>query len=243
MARITLDFIQSEIEPHGWKVKSKEYKNLQTEMEFECDEGHTVYTTWGKLRNKLSCPVCEANFYKEPPATVEAKRPDVPRVLALDQATLTSGWAVFDKMHLVNYGIFEAKPKLDADLRTHQINEWLVSMINNWCPDLVAIEGIQYQGSAGVTTFQALARLQGVLIETCVQLGMPYLICPTNTWRAHCKVKGRTRSDKKKSMQLLVKEWYDISVTDDCADAIGIGRYAASHLPVAQSSRKTENWT
>ena len=91
----------------------------------------------------------------------------------------------------------------------------------------------------GVTVFQTLARLQGVLIETCVELEIPYKIAPTNTWRAHCKVKGRSRADKKRSMQMLVKEWYDVSVTDDESDAIGIGKYVSE-----THQQKTEiiNW-
>lgn len=100
-------------------------------------------------------------------------------------------------------------------------------MIQNWQPDLVGIEGIQYQQNMGVTTFQTLARLQGILIETCIQAKTAFQICPTNTWRAHCEVKGQSRADKKRSMQLLVKKWFDVSVTDDCADAIGIGKFVA----------------
>ena len=98
-------------------------------------------------------------------------------------------------------------------------------MINNWKPDFVGIEGIQYQQNFGVTTFETLARLQGIIMETLYELNLPYVICPTNTWRHHCGVKGRTRVDKKKSMQLLVKEWFDVTITDDEADAIGIGKY------------------
>lgn len=52
----------------------------------------------------------------------------------------------------------------------------------------------------GVTTFQTLARLQGILMDTCFELKINYKICPTNTWRAHHEVKGRSRADKKKSM-------------------------------------------
>ena len=100
-------------------------------------------------------------------------------------------------------------------------------MIENWKPDIVAIEGIQYQQNFGVTTFQTLARLQGVLMELCFELGIPCQVCPTNTWRAHCGVKGRSRSDKKASMQSLIKTWFDISLSDDAADAIGIGKYVA----------------
>ena len=91
----------------------------------------------------------------------------------------------------------------------------------------------------GVTTFETLARLQGILMETLLELDIPYSICPTNSWRAHCQVKGKTRIDKKRSMQLLAKQWFDISVTDDEADAIGIGKYVAEVL-----NKKVEifNW-
>ena len=54
---------------------------------------------------------------------------------------------------------------------------------------------------------------------------MPYKICPTATWRSHCGVKGRSRVDKKRSMKELVKKWFDVQITDDEADAIGIGKY------------------
>ena len=106
-------------------------------------------------------------------------------------------------------------------------------MIENWQPDCIALEGIQFQEESSgqkmsVTVFQALARLQGILMETCFDRKIKYVVCPTNTWRHHCGVKGRTRADKKRSMQLLAKKWYDITVSDDEADAIGIGKYAAS---------------
>jgi Holliday junction resolvasome RuvABC endonuclease subunit len=108
----------------------------------------------------------------------------------------------------------------------------MLSMIDNYKPDLIGIEGIQFQEESaghqmGVTVFQTLARLQGVLIETCVEFDLPFEVAPTNTWRAHCGVKGRSRADKKRSMQMLVKQWYDISVTDDESDAIGIGKFVS----------------
>lgn len=56
-------------------------------------------------------------------------------------------------------------------------------------------------------------------------MGIPYEVCPTNTWRNACGVRGSTRAEKKKSMQQLAKKWYDVDITDDEADAIGIGKY------------------
>jgi hypothetical protein len=73
-------------------------------------------------------------------------------------------------------------------------------MIANWQPDNIALEGIQYQTAAGVTTFETLARLQGILAATCVEEKISYKIAPTNTWRTHCGVKGKSRPDKKRSM-------------------------------------------
>ena len=112
-----------------------------------------------------------------------------------------------------------------------EIKNWLIQIIQQWKPDIVGIEGIQLQQlnnkNVGVTTYQTLARLQGILMATCVEQNTTYKVCPPATWRSHCGVKGRTRADRKKSMQMKVKDWFDISVSDDVADAIGIGKYVS----------------
>ena len=91
----------------------------------------------------------------------------------------------------------------------------------------------------GVTTFEALARLQGAIMVTCKEMGIPFEIYPTNTWRQGCGVKGRARAEKKRSMQKLAKEWFDVTVTEDEADAIGIGRHTASQFG---KTHKIYNW-
>ena len=48
MAKITLDQIKQEIEQDGWKIHSLEYKNLETEMSFECNNGHNVFAPFSK---------------------------------------------------------------------------------------------------------------------------------------------------------------------------------------------------
>lgn len=228
MARITLDSIVQELEPKGWEVLSTEQKNLSTEMVFKCPEGHKVFSTWEHLRKKCECPSCMQNALKVNKPISTAKPKNKERTLALDQATHITGQAIFDGDQLVTQGTFETQTD-DEALRFHEVNEWFMSMVHMWKPDIVGIEGIQYQQNMGVTTFQTLARLQGILMETCLQLNVKQKLCPTNTWRAYCGVKGKARADKKKSMQLLVKNWFDISVSDDCADAIGIGKYVAEN--------------
>lgn len=146
------------------------------------------------------------------------------RILALDQATHISGYAIFSNKNLIDYGTFEATGTNDIE-RSIQVKQWMVSLIDQFEIDFVGIEGIQYQTAAGVTTFETLARLQGILAATCYEEKISYKIASTNTWRAHCGVQGRTRPDKKRSMQRLVQEWFKIKPTEDEADAIGIGKY------------------
>lgn len=230
MPRITLEEIAKSLQPDGWEVVSTKYVNLKAEMEFRCSEGHQVFSTWEKIRKRRVCPICERNSLKDPVITIVPKKSGTTRILALDQATHISGWSVFDGKNLTSYGMYETKAAEEA-ARFHEVNMWFTSMVENWKPDYIALEGIQYEKSmGGILTFQTLARLQGVLIESCTQLGVPFKICHTGTWRSHCHVKGKARADMKRSMQLIVKEWLDISVSEDCADAIGIGRYLADTL-------------
>ena len=244
MAKITLEDIRKELEEENWKVLSTTYKNLDTEMEFLCDEGHRVYAPWKRLRTKRVCPVCANNIYKNIEVAALPKKRDKTRVIALDQATKITGYAVFDGLELIKYGVFEVT--LDDEIaRDNVMKMWLINMIENWQPDLIGIEGIQFQTtvnghhSMGVTTFETLARLQGILMETCFEKKIKYQICPTNTWRAHCGVKGKTRADKKMSTRHLIKDWYDINVSEDEADAIGIGKYLAESIVPAVT---VQNW-
>lgn len=242
MARIKIEDICAELKNDNWKVISEEYVNLDTEMIFECSEGHKVYAPWKKIRQKRECPVCSANEFRTKDLKIIPKKRDKKRYLALDQATKITGWAVFDSHQLIKYGKFETSSD-DEIARDHEIKNWLISMINSWNPDYIAFEGIQLQEKSedrkmGVTVFETLARLQGILMETAYSLNIPYKICPTPTWRGHCGVKGKTRSDKKRSMQLLAKQWYDVTLNDDEADAVGIGKYISE----TNKEIKIENW-
>lgn len=228
MAFINLTTIQEQL-PEGWKVISTQYKNLDTEMEFECAAGHKVFSTWKKMRSRAECPICKE---KAPlvDTTIIPKKKGVYRTIGIDQATHISGYSVYDGKELIKFGTFTVNETNEIE-RDNIIKMWLCSIINNWQPDVIGLEGIQLQQNAargiGVTTFETLARLQGILMEACYEQKVPFVICPTNTWRAHCKVKGQTREAKKNSMRQLAREWHDVNVSEDEADAIGIGKYVA----------------
>ena len=229
MARITLEQIQQELNEQDWQLISTEYKNLDSEIVVKCPEGHTVHSTWARLRSKLECPTCKQNPYKENLQTGRAPKKGQNRILALDQSSHKTGYAIFDDDKLIKYGVVDIENPNETS-RIHEVKAWLLGMMTIWSPTLIGIEAIQYEQNYGITTFQTLARLQGVLMDLCFEQGIPVKVVSSNTWRAHCKVKGKTRADRKKSMQLLVKQWYDVSVSDDEADAIGLGRFTANSL-------------
>lgn len=237
MPRIKIEDIRIAAEEQGWSLVSEEYENLDSELVFECTEGHKVYLPWKQVRDKWVCPVCKANIYKDQTTKILPKKKGSTRILALDQATHISGYSIFEDEVLIKYGIF--KTTLDEEIeRDNALKIWLVNMIQSWQIDYLALEDIQLQqingkqiygadNVVGIQTFKILAHLQGILMEAAFELNIPFILCSPSTWRAHCGVKGKNKADRKKSMQLLAKQWYDVRITNDEADSIGIGKYAS----------------
>lgn len=224
MGRISIDEIKNSLSTDGWILISETYKNLDTNLEFKCDKGHTVIAPWKKIRETRICPTCMRERLKTKEFKNTKKKSNEYRILAIDQATHTSGYAVFSNKNLIDYGSFVATGNDDIE-RSIDVKQWMISLIDQYEIDFIGIEGIQYQKEAGVTTFETLARLQGILAAACVEEKKQYKIIATNTWRNYCGVAGRTRVDRKRSMQMLVKQWFGIKASDDECDAIGIGKY------------------
>lgn len=228
MSKLKIDDIRKAAIEQGWTLISEEYKNLNTPMNFECEEKHKIYLPYKDIRNKWECPICKQNKYYNFNSDLPRKRKEIQRTLGLDQATHITGYSIFDGAELIYAGTFETTEEDEIE-RDNQVKNWLAQLIVSAKIDIVGLEGIQLQQfnnkMIGVTTYQTLARLQGILMSLCAELNVNYVVCPPATWRAHCGVKGRSRADKKKSMQNKIKEWFDITVSDDVADAIGIGKY------------------
>ena len=224
MARISIDEIKKELESDGWKLISTVYKNLDSNLEYKCKEGHTVIAPWKKIRENHICPSCMRERLKTQDYKYKKKKEDY-RILAIDQATHTSGYAIFNNKNLIDFGSFTTDETKNDIERSVQVKQWMISLIDQYQIDFVGLEGIQYQTQAGVTTFETLARLQGILAAACVEDKINYKIAHTAVWRESCGVKGKSRPDKKRSMQRLVKEWFGINASEDECDAIGIGKY------------------
>lgn len=148
-------------------------------------------------------------------------------ILALDQATRDSGWSVFDNGKLIDFGHWSFSDD-DVAMRINRLCQEIEKKIDEYEPNLVAIENIQLQQN--IEMFQKLAWVQGALMCTCITKNVPYQLIRPSEWRAICdflKENDKHRDNQKKIAQEWVLTTFQKKCTQDEADAICIG-YALS---------------
>ena len=157
------------------------------------------------------------------------------RLLALDQSTRITGWAVFADGALQEHGKFDAEAAgSDIGKRLTYIRNKIANLIDTHKIDKVAIEEIQLQNTVGnnVVTFKKLAYVQAVIIEYLNQTNIPYEVVPSSSWKSTLGIKGRARAEQKRNAQAWVVNTYDIKPTQDECDAICIGAHCSSIKPL-----------
>ena len=234
---INIYSVANHLEENGWQLLSNEYKNLNTELEMKCPKGHIQHQTYSHWRKYMTCEECMAGDPYKIQNKVPQKKIDCIRVLGLDAATGITGYSIFDNDILVNYGTYKADKSLPTEERINNVKKWLAAALEEWQPDYVGIENIQLESygrdktSFQVKTYNALARLQGVLLDTCFEACIDSDLVYAVEWRKYCGVgEGTGRENKKKQAQDKVKLWYGQDCTQDEADAICIGKYFVHYL-------------
>ena len=147
-------------------------------------------------------------------------------VLALDQSTASTGFAIFINQNLKKSGIF--KPKGELFQRIHFTKEHIRELINDNDIDYVFLEDIQYQRNQ--KTYRVLANLQGVLIDLFIELDVPFEVVPPSRWKAWNQIGGKRREQQKENAKRKCKEIYGREFFEDEADAIMIGLYGLKKL-------------
>ena len=153
------------------------------------------------------------------------------RILALDQASRVSGWAIFDGDTLEQYGKIDVSKYFELGERLHRIRQEIEHMIDDEHIDAVILEDIYMDGQRvnNVQTFKALAEVFGVLYELCVDMEKPVEAVLAGTWKSTLGIKGRTRPEQKRAAQQWVEKTYDVKPTQDECDAICIGAHYVRH--------------
>ena len=154
------------------------------------------------------------------------------RILALDQASRVSGWAIFDGDTLEKYGKIDVSKYFELGERLHMIRQEVEHLIDDEHIDAVILEDIYMDGQRvnNVQTFKALAEVFGVLYELCIDMEKPVEAVLAGTWKSTLGIKGKTRPEQKKNAQQWVIDTYGKKPTQDECDAICIGAHKIRSL-------------
>ena len=158
----------------------------------------------------------------------------VNKILALDQATRCTGWAVFSNNRLIEYGRIETEDP-DMGIRLNYIRQQVENLIKKYDINEVIMEDIQLQEN--VQTFKALAEVFGVIYELITSLKLPVSAVLASTWKSSLGIKGKDRPAQKRNAQQWVINNYNLKPTQDECDAICIGEY------YIRNKKQTYDWS
>lgn len=147
-------------------------------------------------------------------------------ILSLDQASKTTGWAVFNDDKLIDFGHFTFEHS-DIGQRLVAIRNKIEELINTYAPDYVIFEDIQQQNNVAnnVQTFKVLAQVYGVISELLTELHISHSSILSTTWKSTLGIKGKNRAEQKRNAQQYVIDIYNVKPTQDESDAICIGTH------------------
>lgn len=151
------------------------------------------------------------------------------KILALDQSSRITGWAIFDGNKLIKYDKF-VFDDYDFGVRLQKIRDKVKSLIEEYKINKVYFEDIQLQSSVGdnVATFKKLAEVFGVIYELLTEMNIPNEAILSTVWKGKLNLlhgRGQDRAAQKRAAQEYVLQQYNIKPTQDECDAICIGTY------------------
>lgn len=145
-------------------------------------------------------------------------------LIALDESTTCTGYAVFDDSELIEHGTFSFKSK-DVLERVSLIMEEIENLIDTYKPDNMVIEDVQITMNAA--TAKSLLGLQFMIEVYAHRNNISCETYRTTKWRKILGLSNSRALDRKAKKQETidyVKNKYGIDVLkDDESDAIAIG--------------------
>ena len=159
------------------------------------------------------------------------------KILALDQASVTTGYSIFDNDKLIDYGKFTIEDD-DIGVRLVKIRNKVNQLIEDNGIEKVVFEEIQLQNNVvnNVQTFKVLSEVYGVILELIQEKELPYLTVLAGTWKSFLGIKGAKRQEQKRNAQAFIQNTFQIKATQDVCDAICIGLYATGKKVVNENA-------
>ena len=142
------------------------------------------------------------------------------KLIAFDQSTTATGFCIMEtgSGDIIESGvIIPRKNDETIDRITYTIKRCLNLVRTNEVA-FVFIEGVQNQRNPRV--FEVLAKLAGTLEVMLHESGYLVNVVKASEWRKKVGIKGRKRADVKLEAIAMVKEIYELDVSEDEAEAI-----------------------
>jgi len=161
-------------------------------------------------------------------------------ILGIDPGTNIMGYGIIrcknNKLSLVTMGVLKFGHQGDALLRLKDIFEGVVSIIENYCPDSVAIEALFF--GKNVQSMLKLGRAQGVAIAAAMFKNIPVFEYSPRKVKMAITGKGSASKEQVAAMlHHLIAFDYDQKYLD-ASDALGIAvcHHLQGRRPVSEKS-------
>lgn len=150
------------------------------------------------------------------------------RILAIDNALATSGWAIFDDDKLYETGVFKTNSTESIEKRLSKIFDYLDCLKIEYDFDQIIFEDCQQQSNRNVQTFHKLSMVKAIILYFCDVTGTRYKILSPSQWRKILKDEykiswGKIRTQQKNAAKNFVKEKFNKDISEDECDAICLG--------------------
>lgn len=162
------------------------------------------------------------------------------RILGIDPGFARSGWGVIDydsgRVKAVDYGCIETTPKDSLPHRLLYVRNSLEKIIEDYRPDVFAIEELFFNTNAKTALHVGEAR--GVCIVLGVQKGLSYAMYTPLQVKSAMIGYGRASKDQVGIMVKTLLNLPEIPKPDDTSDALAI---ALCHAFSSRVIAKTQN--
>lgn len=164
------------------------------------------------------------------------------RILGIDPGTATTGYGVIDlasqnSYHYIGSGIIQTSKHLVMSARLKIIREDIISLIELYSPDAIAIESIFFFKNA--KTLVPVAQARGVIIEAAASCSIePSEYTPM---QVKMSVTGYGKSEKSEVQMIVAKllNHPQIIKPDDACDAVAIAIcHARNRISFAPAAAK-----
>ena len=146
------------------------------------------------------------------------------KILALDQSTQITGYAVFDNTDLYKHGVIDLHKEKDAWERMQIMRQKVDLLVKENKPKVVVLEDVAMQRDPQALI--KLGRLQGLLMASALSRNIPVRLYLPASWRKILGIKqgaGIKRPELKAQAMQIIRDVYGLEPTEDEAEAICIG--------------------